>query len=466
MRRNVQRSLFDNLLGFALCCLLLTAVAPPGAAEEEESWCMATGVSPGVAKSRVGHFNVRGIFVTFPEAVMASGDSLLPDFADEMARQFEDYLFDVSRGMHAVDFQVVKRPGADSTYAWVMSMTRGEYRVMDTLLSELQDMLPSGWDDDVDLPVYFFGAKPTCCGAMGLSHGRLSERNNYVYIRYGNVGPAGYIRQDPWLVKGILVHEYGHQLGAGHLPDATSGELGWCSGGYWSCYGAMDRGLFSGCDRWQEFDGFVPYNVFNMIRFGWIRPQVILESQDGIELGDVRETGDVLKIPIPDREREYFLVENHQMNNYDRILNGRGLLIWHVREIWQEVQCTSLSKTEAHIIDLEHQSGKWERDPSSSLAPLWPHIPDPVEGRDTLDYEPSVLPSAFFTGLTLGGSPLQGPDEFGPDTNPSSFAYAEGAANRRDPQDAPSGVEIRCIEAIPDPQSPGSYVMKFDVVVD
>jgi hypothetical protein len=117
------------------------------------------------------------------------------------------------------------------------------------------------------------------------------------------------------------------------------------------------------------------------------------------------------------------------------------------------------------IIDLEHQAGLWRTSFGNNVAPLWPHRDDVVGGRDTLDFKPGMLPAAFYSGLSLGGSPLRSSKGFGPDTNPSNFRYRRTATTRRDPQVTPADIELRCIEAIPDPDAPGSYIMKFDVVV-
>lgn len=450
--------------------LLLFCVFHPAVsscwAQDDAALCSYTSSELGPLTAKANAYNLRSIFVTFPNAVESSGDSLLPGYADEMTHEFTEFLSWASRGRHMVDFQVVKRQGADSTYAWVMSRPSSQYFGVEQLMDELRPMLPRNWDDGLDLPILFFAARSPCCGPLGLSHQGLGSEGNYIAIRYGSPSEHGYIMQDPWLIKGVLVHEYGHQLGADHLPDGTSGSIGWCFGGYWSCYGAMDRRIFTGCDRWREFNGYVPYHVYNLIRFRWILPRVLRGSEKGVVLRDVRRTGEVLKIPVPGtQDQEYFLVVNHQMNDYDAILNGRGLLIWHIREEPGGFHCSTRSTTQMTIIDLEHQSGLWRIEYGNDEAPLWPHQDDIFAGRDTLDYSPGMLPSAFYSGLSLGGSPLRASSGFGTETSPSSLRYRRTAVSRRDPQVTPSGIELRCVEALPDPDVPGSYVMKLDIAV-
>jgi hypothetical protein len=215
---------------------------------------------------------------------------------------------------------------------------------------------------------------------------------------------------------------------------------------------------YRGCEEYPDQDGLIPYQIYNMMCADWLTPQVIDTTTYGIELRDVRITGDAVQIPVAENPDEYFLLTNHQRTLYDNILNGRGVLIWHV------VEKANNGCPSGPIIDLEHPLGEWEEDLVADYCPEWPRHPDAETGMDTLDCKSDMLPNAFYGGLGAGFS--KEPQEFGPETNPSSDRYDANPGNRFSSQSVASGVAIRNFEAVIDSLGGGKYVIKFDVIFD
>jgi len=73
---------------------------------------------------------------------------------------------------------------------------------------------------------------------------------------------------------------------------------------------------------------------FTRIRLGWISPDQVLlvnpgETQSGL-LWPLAEQGKILAVKIPLSAGQYYLVENRQPINYDRVLPDSGILILKV----------------------------------------------------------------------------------------------------------------------------------------
>lgn len=446
---------------------LLSALTALSVADAEDLVCGVDSVTT-VRITCEGTFHYRFIFFSFPDAIAAGGDSLLPSYTNDMVTGFKAFMDTLSLGAHTVEGAVVKREGPDSVYAWMLPNSSTTYTNWSTLRSTLHAMFPTGWDDLLDCPVYTALLRPACFSGSvgGCNYGHICTPHpvNYVYIKGGSIVAGNYQARPQHEVQGTLVHEVGHQLGANHLPDQTNKWGDRCSGGYMACYCAMDRWLMMGCSHYTHgHNGWVSYHPFNLIRFGWLEPTVIETSTTDILLRDVRLAGQVLKVPTT-YQNEYFLVLNHQRTLYDEALNGRGLLIWHIRERTGTYSCGPGSDLENHIIDLEHQSGEFDPDGEEPLCPGWPHVANAATGTDTLDCTWDMLPSAFYGGLAAGG--VFTPNEFGKETNPCSNQYVESADDRRDAQTDSSGVTLERIRAVGDPNAQGKYMMKFDVIVN
>lgn len=129
---------------------------------------------------------------------------------------------------------------------------------------------------------------------------------------------------------GVIVHEYGHQLG---LPDLYNAQGGGATVvGKWSL---MDAGVYIGSPQ-----GSNPAHLdaWSKQFLGFSAPQTVSSAKDqtfSIEQAELSRTAFV-RIPIDvssvGSDKEYFLLEYRRTSGatYDTALPGQGLLIWHI----------------------------------------------------------------------------------------------------------------------------------------
>lgn len=118
---------------------------------------------------------------------------------------------------------------------------------------------------------------------------------------------------------GTFCHEFSHVLG---LPDL------YCTGG--TMYSPYTPGSWNILDEGSyNADGHVPpyYSAFERLSMGWIEPQG-LTGPDDVELEPISKNK--AYIINTDRDNEFFLLENRQLESYDTHLPGHGMLIWHI----------------------------------------------------------------------------------------------------------------------------------------
>ena len=135
----------------------------------------------------------------------------------------------------------------------------------------------------------------------------------------------------PYDPLGVIVHEYGHQLG---LPDLYNTNTGNTTVGRWSL---MDSGVYTGPSlapgsNPSHFDAWCKQFL------GFSSPQTISTSQESstsLTQTEVSRSGTV-RIPISVSDiggsNEYFLLEYRRTEggSFDNYLPGQGLLIWHI----------------------------------------------------------------------------------------------------------------------------------------
>lgn len=174
----------------------------------------------------------------------------------------------------------------------------------------------------------------------------------------------------------IMAHEYGHMLGLPDLYDLTyfdvnpnlddySAGIGkWClmSEGYGV------NGLYSMC-------------AFSRAKLGWIPVKKVNTNSYNIKVS----ANELIKLKSnPINDKEYFVLSyrNHS-NYYDKKLPS-GMLIWHVDEKQKGVW----NRNENHkFIDLECADGLF----SDKGFPG--NRPDPIHGKDNLDYWAKYYPN-------------------------------------------------------------------------
>lgn len=156
---------------------------------------------------------------------------------------------------------------------------------------------------------------------------------------------------------GVFCHEFSHVLG---LPDlyAVSYNSSFTPGA-WSL---MDSGSYNN-DSWTP-----PYmSGYERYALGWVEPKV-LEEPANVTLKHITESKgfyDVYMIKT-DKNDEYFIFENRQLNGWDTYLPGHGMLAWHIdynETIWDG---NVVNNTPSHqYVDIEEA----DNDPSYYSIP-------------------------------------------------------------------------------------------------
>lgn len=126
---------------------------------------------------------------------------------------------------------------------------------------------------------------------------------------------------------GVLCHEFGHNLGAPDFYDTDYETNGYYSGtGDWDL---MASGI------WHEYrepgDSPAGINMWQKIQFGWVTPVTLTAdcTVSGLPAAVDEPTGYVLPTMRPG---DYFVLENRQQKDIDRMLPGHGLVVYHVDE--------------------------------------------------------------------------------------------------------------------------------------
>lgn len=226
----------------------------------------------------------------------------------------------------------------------------------------------SDWQNDIygdtpyDIPSYFISLA-----------GSVAVEDSTHFIVDGSVVPET-TTQDGYYngINGVVAHEVGHQLG---LPDLYDTYMGFSVVGYWDL---MDYGSGVGvviedtlANEAYFVSGIIPTSLsaWSKTRLGWVVADTV-RDEGSFKLEATEVQGDwpnreVLAIPI--NSYEYFLVENRQRDldgddtgfllrdpsedstgvmigpvdenmqfnyEFDFVLPGSGLLIWHVDGVW------------------------------------------------------------------------------------------------------------------------------------
>src|SRR5205823_4152280 len=131
----------------------------------------------------------------------------------------------------------------------------------------------------------------------------------------------GYTMDSEDFVIGTVAHEFGHDLGLRDLYDTDGSSEG---AGVWDI---MAGGSWNGAPAGSSPAHF---SAWSLLQLGWVTPGDVTTSRVGTAIDAVETSGTVLRLGIPGKPQEYFLVENRQPIGFDAALPGSGLLIWHV----------------------------------------------------------------------------------------------------------------------------------------
>ena len=359
---------------------------------------------------------VRVVPVTFPDAE----ETNIPSWREQFAAEFDDYIFSMSRGRQRLNVLFVKRPGADSTKAWMASEASTYYKGLgnasyETLNEEIMTQIANtdsgAWTgaehvvmlhyrsvfDDNRAGEASVGCAP-CAPGFTPRSGTTQRFDNDELNETSNREAA----------KWIAAHEYGHVIGMDHTPGSEPGDFDVLANpGRYDVMRAVASHV--------SLDGFVPYHAVHLaapLGPSWLPfRQVITTDTMGLRVPNIRSASPkVFEIRLG-TTGQYFLVANHQTssNPFDAKYETSGLYIWHGLTTFLSVVPPNVA------LDLESADGKCTR-PTLCDTPSYT-TPNPSSGRDRLEHCDSHRGSSAdaFDGVTR--------TIFACGTNPSTQRY-------------------------------------------
>lgn len=348
-----------------------------------------------------------------------TGDGLMSKnlgWFEELATRFQQYWHDNSRGRLALPVTV-------SSKVYRVSRTMSYYgqgRESSSRLHELFQetvnladadidfskfqayvLIHAGYGQEADIARQGVGDSPNDIWSMYLS-GISITRDGTTMTSYTVVPEREDQDNHPENgVLGILLHEFGHQLGLPDLYDvdgSSSGAGDWC---------LMSHGA------WLD-DGNIPSLLCAWSRkyIGWVTPTPFSGTSASLNLSSAAETGEMTMVYTVENgaSEEYFLLENRSKSGWDLHQKGEGLLIWHIDDRIGSVSGNTVNADDRHRrVDLECANGF------------------DVNGKDDLDYRDDQHPTTSIEHPFR----LSGKNRFSSWSNPASTAY-DGTAGQVD----------------------------------
>lgn len=132
---------------------------------------------------------------------------------------------------------------------------------------------------------------------------------------------------------GTICHEFSHVLGLYDLYD-VDGEKGGKSNGVYRKFSIMDGGNYNNEGRTPPY-----YNVVERTMLGWLEPIELVNSGE-YSLAAIADNAGYV-IYSPSDKKEYFMIENRQLQGWDAYLPAHGMFVYHVDMTDQLVYGTS-----------------------------------------------------------------------------------------------------------------------------
>ncbi len=116
---------------------------------------------------------------------------------------------------------------------------------------------------------------------------------------------------------GTICHEFSHILGLPDIYDAS-----YTGGHGMSHFDIMDMGTYN--DDQVTPSGYTAMDKFTL---GWLEPDVLETSAQGLTLGSLEKSNSAYFIVNPANTNEYFTLENRRQESWDAGLPNHGLVI-------------------------------------------------------------------------------------------------------------------------------------------
>ena len=459
--------------------LLFSLLSAPSLGLAAEFACAALKSAAQPVAPAPEHLSALVIFAQFADE--RAGDSA-PSWADdlfdaELPGSFAHFYREMSAGQLHVGGQVLPRRyrsrAAAAAYLAETAGALGQFgrfnlEILTAADADVDlglfdndgpDGVPNSGDDDgyVDIvfinlhtsPRDFFLGVATGIASLGLDtdyiSGDSAAGGGFVRVRSRFEGFSGTTQRGHTfgITASTMCHEFAHVLGLPDLFDQTAltvaeldPEDDSAGIGKW---GIMGRGTLG----WNVADGPNAFSAWSLATLGWVEVVEVQGSVEGLEIGEIFSDRKAYKIPLT--QDEYFLLEHRRANGsyYNRNIPQDGLLVWHIDE-------RADNDEERHKrVDLVCADGLF-------ADRGFPNgTPDPVEGRDNLDFwsRDGAYSSAHNGNEGDATDPFDGVRfrRFAWDTNPALSGYTGFARN------LPLGVAIDNIR-------PHGAAMVVDVV--
>ncbi|MBI2502242.1 MAG: right-handed parallel beta-helix repeat-containing protein [Candidatus Latescibacteria bacterium] len=378
---------------------LLLGALPAGAQSPQPA---STPKTSGTLNALVIFAKFRGEAAGQTQAPPWAADLFNPDFPGSFAHFYRE----MSRGKIQISGQVLPRryvslqPAAG--YVAASAGVQGNFGLFNLQILEQADAdadfgrfdndgpdeVPNSGDDDgyvdvvfinlLTVPRNFFISGATGYASLGLDADFISAdpaagggtiRVRSRFSGFGGTTQRGHTFS---ISAASMCHEFGHVLGLPDLFDQSSltasGEVDPAEDG--AGVGKWCLMTSAGTQGWGVEDGPNAFCAWALARLGWVEVVELTRDQPDLAIEDLALGHKVYKIPLS--ADEYFLVENRRRASsfYNRQIPGEGLLIWHVDE-------RADNDEERHKqVDLVCADGLYADQGD----------PDPVSGRDNLDF--------------------------------------------------------------------------------
>lgn len=214
-----------------------------------------------------------------------------------------------------------------------------------------------------------------------------------VYVSSYTLQPE-YWSQPNDMTIGVYAHELGHAFG---LPDLYDTDYSSVGIGRW---GLMAYGAWNGPTGHGENPAHPC--AWSRIAMGFAQATIPANAEEQIDLTDVKDGGQILKLYAGISSSEYFLVENRQQSGFDSNLPGHGLMIWHIDDA--KVDNTlewypGIARTNHFKVALVQADNAYELEHDLDYG----DASDPFPGNSSNNaFTPLTAPAALNYGATSG----------------------------------------------------------------
>lgn len=151
---------------------------------------------------------------------------------------------------------------------------------------------------------------------------------------------------------GTFVHEFGHVLGfADHYNTANAYATN--QPGSWD---VMASGSYNGDQNCPA-----TFSAYERWALGWLETTELTAAADSfVVVPALEDENKAYRVSIPNRDNEFFIIENRQQKGWDQYLPGHGILVWHLDEdqsIWNaNVVNNDTSHPRANIVQADRRA--------------------------------------------------------------------------------------------------------------